>query len=42
MTCYIIENRFTEQRAMIIGYYEDDAFARWNLNRAEWFILESF
>lgn len=35
---YLIENRFTEERNVVYGYNEEDAFRRAKLVRAEWWV----
>lgn len=35
---YLIENRFTEERDVVYGYNEKDAFERAGLNRASWWV----
>ena len=42
MTTFVIQNRFTDEVRSIRGLYAKDAFIRWKLVRAEWFILDEF
>ena len=42
MTTFVIQNRFTDEVRSIRGLYAEDAFIRWKLVRAEWFILDEF
>lgn len=42
MTTFVIQNHFTDEVRSIRGLYAEDAFIRWKLVRAEWFILDEF